>query len=65
MYNKFNKELSVLLKQPKIGINTEIDSVRGLIVDELILFYEIISDNVVVHSIWDCRQNPDDLVIKK
>jgi plasmid stabilization system protein ParE len=65
LYSKFNKELSVLLKQPEIGIKTEIDSVRGLIVDEFILFYEITSDKIYVYSVWDCRQNPDDLVIKK
>jgi plasmid stabilization system protein ParE len=65
LYTTFNKELSVLLKQPEIGIKTDIESVRGLIVDEFILFYEIISDKVVVHTVWDCRQNPDNLLIKK
>ena len=39
LYTKFNKELSLLLKQPEIGIKTELDSVRGLIVEEFILFY--------------------------
>ena len=64
LYNKFKIELSLLLKQPEIGIMTEIESVRGLIVDNYILFYENTSDNIILHSIWDCRQNPDNLVIK-
>jgi hypothetical protein len=64
LYKKFNKELSILLKQPDIGIITEIETVRGLIVDEYILFYEVTDDLIVVHTVWDCRQNPDDLIIK-
>ena len=65
LYIRFNKELKLLLKQPKIGIKTEIEEIRGLIVDEFILFYEIKADNIVIHTIWDCRQNPEDLNIKK
>ena len=63
LYQSFKKELSVLIKQPEIGIKTEIDSVRGLIVDDYILFYEFDSERIIVHTLWDCRQNPDDLKI--
>lgn len=42
-YTKFNKELSLLLKQPEIGIKTELEAIRGLIVDEFIL--NILYDN--------------------
>src|SRR5665647_88623 len=64
LYQRLNKELQILLKQPDIGLNTEIESVRGLIVDDYILFYEYDNEKIVIHSIWDCRQNPDDLRIK-
>jgi len=64
LYNKFNRELKLLLKHPDIGINTEIDTVRGLIVDEYILYYEVEKDNIIIHTVWDCRQNPEDLIIK-
>jgi len=64
LYKRLNKELKTLLKQPNIGLNTEIESVRGLIVDDYILFYEYDSEKIVIHSIWDCRQNPDNLIIK-
>ena len=64
LYKKFKKELSLLLKQPEIGTKTDIESVRGLIVGEYILFYEVTAEMIIVHSIWDCRQNPDDLRIK-
>ena len=64
LYKKFKKELALLSRQPEIGINTDLESVRGLIVDEYILFYEVTSDLIIVHTVWDCRQNPDDLKIK-
>ncbi|MFC2137763.1 type II toxin-antitoxin system RelE/ParE family toxin [Bacteroidota bacterium] len=64
LYNKFNKELKLLLKHPDVGIKTEIDTVRGLIIDEFILYYEIENDNIIIHMVWDCRQNPEDLIIK-
>jgi plasmid stabilization system protein ParE len=64
LYQRFRKELNLLQKQPDLGIKTEIESVRGLIVDDYILFYECMQDQIVVHTIWDCRQNPVDLKIK-
>ncbi|MFO7969433.1 MAG: type II toxin-antitoxin system RelE/ParE family toxin [Candidatus Izemoplasmatales bacterium] len=64
LYKKFKKELSLLIKQPEIGTKTDMESVRGLIVDEFILFYEVTAEMIIVHTVWDCRQNPDDLKIK-
>ena len=64
LYTRFNRELSLLLTQPEIGIKTELDSVRGLIVEEFILFYEVTTEMIIVHTLWDSRQNPTDLSIK-
>lgn len=64
LYLKFNKELLLLKTQPDICIKTELEAVRGLIVDEFILFYEMISEMIIVHTLWDSRQNPTDLSIK-
>lgn len=64
LYTKFNKELSLLHTQPEIGIKTELDSVRGLIVEEFILFYEATNEMIIVHTLWDSRQNPANLRIK-
>lgn len=63
LYQKFENELKILLKQPNIGLRTEIETVRGLIVDEYILFYEFNEDSIIIHTLWDCKQNPDDLAI--
>lgn len=64
LFQKINKELYLLLKQPNMGIKSEIESVRGLIIDYYIVFYESINHNIIIHTIWDSRQNPNDLVIK-
>lgn len=38
LYSKINKELNLLIKQPNLGIKTEIESVRGLIIGDYIKF---------------------------
>lgn len=57
------KQLSQIIKQPEIGIKSEIESVRGLVFDNFIIFYEIEPTKIIVHTIWDCRQNPEDIKI--
>lgn len=64
LYATFKKYLTLLIKQPEIGKKTELENVRGLIAGDFILFYEITPEFIVVHTVWDCRQNPGDLVIK-
>jgi hypothetical protein len=64
LYKKILKELSLLNKYPDIGVTTDFVNVRGLIVDSFIIFYEITPENILVHTVWDCRQNPNELTIK-
>jgi plasmid stabilization system protein ParE len=64
LYNRIRNELLLLAKQPEIGIKTDIEDVRGLIVDDYLLFYEFDVNSIIVHTLWDCRQNPEDLKIK-
>ena len=59
-----NNELRLLKKYPNLGIETDIMGVRGLIINNFIIFYELNKNTIVVHYIWDSRQNPDELVIK-
>ncbi len=64
IFKKIKQELSLLKKQPELGIPTDLDAVRGLIVENFIIYYEEIDDMIVVHFIRDCNQNPADLIIK-
>jgi plasmid stabilization system protein ParE len=61
LYQKFNKELRLLHKHPDFGIKTEIESVRGLIIGDFIIFYEDTNEMIIVHTLWDSRPNPDSL----
>ncbi len=63
LYEEIKKHLSLIQKQPEIGIKTEINTIRGLVFKNFILFYEVEPNQIIVHSIWDCRQNPEDLKI--
>lgn len=63
IYRRINKELNLLIKQPYMGFKTDIESVRGLIVGDYILFYEITSEKIIIHTLWVSKQNPDDLKI--
>ncbi|HNX54895.1 MAG TPA: type II toxin-antitoxin system RelE/ParE family toxin [Prolixibacteraceae bacterium] len=62
---KLNKEvqalLSVISKQPLIGIKTEKVGFRVLIRSNYKIFYEIVETKIIIHLIWDCRQNPEDI----
>ena len=64
LYKKFIKALSLLHKYPELGKKTEIEDVRGLIVGDYILFYEQTKEYFIIHTLWDCHQNPSNLLIK-
>jgi plasmid stabilization system protein ParE len=60
-----SKEVNLILKQPDLGLKTSEGSTRGLIIDDFILYYEITDDKIIIHTIWDSRQNPDNKIIKQ
>jgi plasmid stabilization system protein ParE len=59
-----SKEVNLLLKQPDLGLSTSVETIRGLIIENYIIYYEITDDKIVIHTIWDSRQNPDNNFIK-
>ena len=61
---RINKELRLLIKYPDLGVKTDIEGVRGLIIENFILFYEFKENIIIVHYIWDSRQNPEELKLK-
>jgi plasmid stabilization system protein ParE len=65
LYKRFKTELKTAALKPEIGIKTKLDQIRGLIIGDYILFYEILEDKILVLKVWDCRQNPDKLEIVK
>jgi toxin YoeB len=64
LYKLLNKQVKLLLKYPDLGLKTSEESVRGLIIDNFIVYYEVAEDKIIIHTIWDCRQDPDSKIIK-
>lgn len=65
LYKKFIAELKLAAKNPEIGIKTKLVKIRGLIIEDYILFYEIFEDRILILKVWDCRQNPENLIIQR
>jgi toxin YoeB len=65
LYKKINQEVQILNKYPKIGFQTDDENVRCLISGHYIIYYEITEKEIIIHTIWDNRQNPDSLKIKE
>jgi len=64
LYKLLNKEIKILLKYPDLGLKTSEESVRGLIIDNFIVYYQVTDDKIIIHTIWDSRQDPDSKIIK-
>ena len=59
LYNKLKKEVLIASKNPGIGIKTKLENIRGLIIEDYIIFYEILETRILILKVWDCRQNPE------
>jgi addiction module RelE/StbE family toxin len=56
--------LQIICKHPKIGKATNKENVRVKVLRDYLIIYEVTEKEIIVLTIWDCRQNPNDLVIK-
>ena len=64
LHRKLFKEIKLLIKHPDLGIKTEDETIRGLIVEAYIVFYEVTIDTIIIYTIWDCRQDPENKILK-
>ena len=64
LYQLLTKQVNILIKLPEIGLKTTEDTTRGLIIGDFIIYYQLSEDKIIIHTIWDCRQNPDSKIIK-
>jgi addiction module RelE/StbE family toxin len=51
-------ELKRVLQQPDLGKKTNSIDVRGLLIENYYIFYEINETHIIILSVWDTRQNP-------
>ncbi len=64
VYREIQKGVRLLQKQPRLGLRTDDETVRALIIGDFLVFYEHTKNEIIVHLVWDCQQNPADLKIK-
>ena len=70
LYNQLIDEAEVLLTFPKAGAQEQRlahrpEAYRSLVANKRYkLVYTIEGKDIVVHAVWDCRQDPDSLIKK-
>ena len=51
VYQEIQKGLKLLKKQPKLGLRTDDESVRTLIVRDFLIFYEVVDNELYCKSV--------------
>ena len=65
LYTQIEELLELCRTYSFIGKRTDIENVRTLIVEDFLIFYEISDKELTVLTIWNSRQNPSNLQIRK
>jgi addiction module RelE/StbE family toxin len=64
---KLNKQIRAAVKvtsrHPEIGLKTDIQGVRNIIIQDYCIFYRKNEKNIEIITIWDSRQDPNNLII--
>ena len=59
--NRLRKLLNSTIERiagfPNTGIHSSFDEVRFMVIRDYLLFYQVVSDNIIVLSFWDARQD--------
>jgi hypothetical protein len=61
--SKINKSTKLISKNPLIGLQSEIESVRVLITGDYQIIYELSEDLILITMIWDCSRDPEDKIL--
>jgi len=62
---RIRRSVRLLSDHPDLGLMTDVYNVRNLIEGDYAIFYQPDDDKIKVISIWDSRQDPDNLIINK
>ncbi len=64
LHELIKESLQLICKHPMIGRPTIKENVRVKVLRDYLIIYEITEQEIIVLTLWDCRQNPDDLTFK-
>jgi addiction module RelE/StbE family toxin len=59
----FNQNVTFLSQHPEIGGKTILLHTHVKVVRDYLIIYEITDLEIIIHTIWDGRRNPDELGI--
>ena len=51
----------LLAIHPQLGQQSEYKNIRVIITGNYKIYYEAKTECIIIHMVWDCRQNPDKL----
>ena len=60
--SKIIRSTKLITKNPFIGLQSEIESVRALITGDYQIIYELTDNLILITMIWDCRRDPEDKI---
>jgi plasmid stabilization system protein ParE len=59
--NEIHTTIRLLKKSPFLGTHTDLENIRVLIYKNYKVFYQVEIEEIIVHLVWDTRQNPQRL----
>jgi toxin YoeB len=63
--SKIRTAVRLLSNHPFLGLQSDVESVRVLVEGDYAIFYQVDKETIRITTIWDCRQNPDNLTTPK
>ena len=63
--SRIRKAVRLLNNHPFLGLQSDVENVRTLVEGDYAIFYQVDKETIRITTIWDCRQNPDNLTTPK
>jgi toxin YoeB len=63
--SKIRRAVRLLTNHPFLGLQSDVENVRALVEGDYAIFYQVDKETIRFTTIWDCRQNPDNLTTPK
>ena len=63
--SKIRRAIRLLSNHPFLGLQSDVENVRTLVEGDYAIFYQVDKETIRIMTIWDCRQNPDNLTTPK
>ena len=61
--SKINKSIKLITKNPLLGKQTDISSIKAIVTGDYQIIYEVLEQTLLIVMVWDCRRNPQDKTI--